>query len=157
LPNELTISPPAATDRFAIVVSQWNRSITSKLLEGATATLLEAGIEDGQIDVAKVPGAWEIPIVAQRLARSGRYEAVLCLGTVIRGETTHDQHINRAVSMAISQIALRWGVPVLFGVLTCETMEQAVHRSGGNVGNKGSECAAAALQMVGLLKNVPTQ
>ena len=85
----------------------------------------------------------------------GRYAAVLCLGAVIRGETSHDQHINRAVSLAISQLSLSTNVPVLFGVLTCETMEQAIHRAGGNVGNKGAECAEAALHMVGLLKNLP--
>jgi 6,7-dimethyl-8-ribityllumazine synthase len=89
------------------------------------------------------------------MAASGRYQAVICLGAVIRGETSHDAHINRAVSLAISQIAITTGVPVLFGVLTCGTMEQAIHRAGGNVGNKGSECAEAALHMVRLLKNLP--
>jgi 6,7-dimethyl-8-ribityllumazine synthase len=104
--------------------------------------------------VAWVPGSFEIPLVAQRMATSEEYAAILCLGAVIKGETTHDEHINRAVSLAIGQIALVTNVPVLFGVLTCETMEQAIHRAGGNVGNKGAECAEAALQMVGLLKNL---
>jgi 6,7-dimethyl-8-ribityllumazine synthase len=99
-----------------------------------------------------VPGSWEIPLAAKRMAESGRYSAVICLGAVIRGETTHDQHINRAVSQAISQLSLTANLPVLFGVLTCETMDQAIQRAGGSVGNKGSECAAAAIQMVGLLK-----
>jgi 6,7-dimethyl-8-ribityllumazine synthase len=89
------------------------------------------------------------------MAKSGNYAAVICLGTVIRGETTHDQHINRSVSLAVTQIALATNVPVLFGVITCETMEQAIHRAGGNVGNKGAECAEAALTMAGLLKNLP--
>jgi 6,7-dimethyl-8-ribityllumazine synthase len=93
--------------------------------------------------------------VAQQLADSNRYHAIICLGAVIRGETTHDRHINRTVSSAISQIALEAGLPVLFGILTCETIEQAIHRAGGNVGNKGVECAEAALQMIGLLKNLP--
>lgn len=155
MPNTI---PPAAlspTDRFAIVVAEWNRSVTSRLLEGAIVTLKESGVAEDSIDVAWVPGSWEIPLVAQRFAQSRRYAAVLCLGAVIRGETTHDQHINRGVSLAISQISLQYNLPVLFGILTCETMEQALQRAGGNVGNKGSECAAAAIQLVGLLKNLP--
>lgn len=155
MPTELTPAAISASDRFGIVVAKWNEAITRKLLDGAVATLREHGVADDAIDVAWVPGSFEIPLVAQRLAESGRYQAVICLGAVIRGETTHDQHINRAVSTAFCQIALATNVPVLFGVLTCETMEQAIHRSGGNVGNKGVECAEAALQMVGLLKNLP--
>jgi len=155
MPHVTPIAEPSPTDRIAIVVSRWNESITQKLLDGAVAMLTSRGIPDDQIDVAWVPGAWEIPIVAQRFADSHRYRAVICLGAVIRGETTHDQHINRAVSTAISQLALDTGIPVLFGILTCETMEQAIHRAGGNVGNKGSECAEAALHMIGLLKNLP--
>ncbi|HEX6962577.1 MAG TPA: 6,7-dimethyl-8-ribityllumazine synthase, partial [Lacipirellula sp.] len=113
------------------------------------------GIPDNNIDVAWVPGSWEIPISAQRMAASARYVAVICLGAVVRGETTHDQHINRGVSLAISQIALQFDLPVLFGILTCETMEQAIDRAGGKHGNKGAECAEAALHMVGLLKCLP--
>jgi 6,7-dimethyl-8-ribityllumazine synthase len=156
MPHILPIAAPDPADRLAIVVSRWNESITKRLLDGAVATLTSHGIPDETIDVAWVPGAWEIPLVAQQLADSQRYQAIVCLGAVIRGETTHDQHINRSVSAAISQIALDSGIPVLFGILTCETMEQAIHRAGGNVGNKGSECAEAALQMIGLLKNLPT-
>jgi 6,7-dimethyl-8-ribityllumazine synthase len=155
MPHVLPIAEPSSVDRIAIVVSRWNESITQKLLDGAISTLTSRGITDDGIDVAWVPGAWEIPLVAQRFADSHRYRAVICLGAVIRGETTHDRHINRAVSSAISQLALDTGVPVLFGILTCETMEQAIHRAGGNVGNKGSECAEAALHMIGLLKNLP--
>lgn len=147
----------AGTGRFAIVVSRYNDSITRKLLEGALQTLAAAGVADDAVDVAWVPGAWEIPLVASRLAGSGAYSAVLCLGAVIRGETTHDQHINRQVSLSLGNIALNTGVPVLFGVLTCNTIEQAIHRSGGNVGNKGSECAEAALEMVHLLDKLPPQ
>lgn len=141
----------APAGRIAIVVARYNESITGKLLSGATATLVENGVADDDIDVAWVPGAFELPLVADRLAKSGRYLAVLCLGAVIRGETTHDQHINRAVSTSIARSAIETGVPVLFGVLTCENLEQAIHRSGGNVGNKGSECALAALEMINLL------
>lgn len=136
---------------LAIVVSRYNESITKNLLAGALEALSERGVRDTAIDVAWVPGAWEIPLVADTLADSGRYLAVICLGAVIRGETTHDQHINRAVSVGLGQSSVQSGVPILFGVLTCETLEQAIHRSGGNVGNKGRECAEAALEMVDLL------
>ena len=155
MPHVFPTTDPSPNDRLAIVVSRWNESITQKLLDGAVSTLTSRGVPDEAIDVAWVPGAWEIPLVAQRLADSHRYRAVICLGAVIRGETTHDQHINRAVSTAISEIALETGIPVLFGILTCETMEQAIHRAGGNVGNKGAECAEAALAMIGLVKNLP--
>jgi 6,7-dimethyl-8-ribityllumazine synthase len=146
---EGNLNPPDGS--LAVVVARYNESITRNLLAGALATLAENGVSDERIDVAWVPGAFEIPLVADRLAASGRYLAVICLGAVIRGETTHDQHINRAVSVGLGQAGLRSGVPVLFGVLTCDTLEQAIHRSGGNVGNKGSECALAALEMINLL------
>ena len=155
--NEIEIAPIDGSDRFAIVVAEWNRSITDKLLAGAVETLQASGVAGDSIDVAWVPGAWEIPLAAQRFAQSGRYAAVITLGAVIRGETTHDEHINRGVSLALVEIALSNDLPVLFGVLTCNSMEQAIHRSGGNVGNKGSECAEAALKMVGLLKNCPPE
>jgi 6,7-dimethyl-8-ribityllumazine synthase len=156
MPHIFPIAEPSSADRFAIVVARWNESITRRLLDGAVNALKAHGIPDENVDVAWVPGAWEIPLVVQRLTDSRRYRAVICLGAVIRGETTHDQHINRSVSNAILQLALESGIPVLFGILTCETMEQAIHRAGGNVGNKGVECAEAALQMIGLLKNLPS-
>ncbi len=157
----------SAGGRFAIVVARFNESITSRLLDGALETLTKHGVLSEDIDVAWVPGAFEIPTAAARLAASGRYLAVLCLGAVIRGETTHDQHINRAVSVALAEIGVRTGVPALFGVLTCNTLEQAVARSGGQagtrgkdrpdsrIGNKGSECAEAALEMVSLMAKLP--
>ncbi|MCE9544372.1 MAG: 6,7-dimethyl-8-ribityllumazine synthase [Planctomycetia bacterium] len=152
MPNEFKGEPIAAKGaKFAIVVARYNESITSKLLAGAQSTLLAAGVADADIDVAWVPGAFELPLVAQTMAHRRQYRAVLCLGAVIRGETTHDQHINRAVSLGLSQISLETGIPVLFGVLTCESLEQAIHRSGGQVGNKGVECATAALELVDLL------
>jgi 6,7-dimethyl-8-ribityllumazine synthase len=153
MPNIISPANVSQHDHFAVVVSRWNESVTRRLLDGALAALREHGVADDAIDVAWVPGSWEIPLAAKRMAASRRYSAILCLGAVIRGETTHDQHINRAVSLAIAQLALSENIPVLFGVLTCETMEQAVERAGGRVGNKGSECALAAIQMVGLLKN----
>jgi 6,7-dimethyl-8-ribityllumazine synthase len=141
--------------RFAIVVARYNENITGKLLSGAVDSLTSNGIDSAAIDVAWVPGAFEVPLVADRLAASGQYAAVLCLGAVIRGETTHDQHINRAVSLSLMESGVRTGVPVLFGILTCDTLEQAIHRAGGRQGNKGAECAEAALLMVNLLAKLP--
>jgi len=158
----------AGEGRFAVVVSRFNESITTRLLDGALQTLTTHGVDPEQIDVAWVPGAFEIPTIAGRMAQSGRYLAVLCLGAVIRGETTHDQHINRAVSTALAEIGTRCGLPVLFGVLTCNTLEQAIERSGGRLattgkdepesrtGNKGVDCAEAALEMVDLLAKLPS-
>lgn len=137
--------------RYGIVVARYNESITSRLLAGALETLTAHGVADDSIDVVWAPGAFEIPTAAAALARSGRYRAVVCLGAVIRGETTHDEHINRAVSLAIGDLSLETGVPVIFGVLTCNNLEQALHRAGGNVGNKGVESAEAALRMAHLL------
>lgn len=155
MPNEYRGDLHGGDCEFAIVVSRYNESITGKLLAGAVATLVGAGIADDSIDVVWVPGAWEIPLVAARLAQLQRYAGVICLGAVIRGETTHDQHINRQVSTSLGRIALETGIPVLMGVLTCESLEQAIHRSGGNVGNKGIECAEAALEMANLLRQLP--
>jgi 6,7-dimethyl-8-ribityllumazine synthase len=167
MPNVFQGSNSTDGERFAIVVSRWNDQITSKLLDGAVATLVAHGVADDAIDVAWVPGAFEIPLVADQMAGTGGYAAVLCLGAVIRGDTTHDQHINRAVSLGITEAGLRHGIPVLFGVLTCDNFEQAIQRAGGSVdkdapdggkkqvSNKGVECAEAALEMVSLLKKLP--
>ena len=141
------ICPPC---RVAIVVSRYNETITTKLLEGAIATFQSSGIDDADLDVAWVPGAWEIPLIVQRFARSQRYAAIVALGAVIRGETTHDEHINRQVSHNLGKIALDADMPISFGILTCNTLEQAIHRSGGQVGNKGVECANSALEMIKL-------
>lgn len=140
----------ARNGNYAIVASRYNLAITEKLVTGAIEALAAHGIPLAQITVANVPGAWEIPLVAQGFAHSGRYVAVICLGAVIKGETSHDEHINRQVSDSLGHIALSANVPVLMGVLTCNTVEQAIHRSGGNHGNKGVECADAAWEMVAL-------
>lgn len=140
--------------KFAIVVSKYNENITGKLLAGAIETLTAAGIGDDSITVAHVPGAWEIPIIAKKLLGRKQFAAIICLGAVIKGETTHDEHINRFVSMSLGEMSVAAGVPVLFGLLTCNTLDQAIHRSGGNVGNKGSECAEAAIEMVHLLNQL---
>jgi 6,7-dimethyl-8-ribityllumazine synthase len=152
--QEFRGSLAAPQGRFAVIIARWNESVTSKLLAGALQGLAEHGVAEGAIDVAWVPGAFEIPTVAGRMVRSGRYLAVLCLGAVIRGETSHDQHINRAVSVSLAELGCQSGIPVLFGVLTCDTLEQAIHRSGGNVGNKGTKCALAALEMVNLMSKL---
>ncbi len=143
-------------DRFAIVVSRYNDHVTRRLLSGAIEVLAAAGVGEDRVLVAWTPGAFEIPTLAARLARCGQYAAVVCLGAVIRGETTHDAHINRAVSTTLAKLGAETGVPVLFGILTCDTLEQAIHRAGGNVGNKGSECAAAALEMVDAIRRLPS-
>ncbi|MCG8586162.1 MAG: 6,7-dimethyl-8-ribityllumazine synthase [Pirellulales bacterium] len=148
-----TESGEPVAGRFAIVVSRYNESITQKLLDGAIETLKAAGVADDAIDVAWVPGAFELPVVAEKMTDS-LPSAVICLGCVIRGETTHDEHINRAVSYELARIGVETGVPVMFGVLTCQNLEQAIHRSGGSVGNKGAECAEAALEMARLLEKL---
>lgn len=147
--------PPGG--RIGIVVSRYNRQVTERLLEGALKTLADQHVPPDQIDVAWVPGAWEIPVVARHLARQSTYHAVICLGAVIRGETSHDQYINQQVSLSLGQLAVQYGKPVTFGVLTCHNLEQALQRSGGGMGNKGSESALAALQTAGLLAKLPDQ
>jgi 6,7-dimethyl-8-ribityllumazine synthase len=121
----------AGDEQYAIVVSRYNDSVTRRLLDGALKTFAHHGVSEDRITVAWVPGAFEIPLVAEKFASSNEFAAVCCLGAVIRGETTHDQHINEQVSRAIMQIGLKYGIPVLFGVLTCQTMEQAFDRAGG--------------------------
>jgi 6,7-dimethyl-8-ribityllumazine synthase len=167
MPNIFQGNAVASEGRFAIVVARFNESITTRLMEGAVQTLVAHGVADERIDVAWTPGAFEIPTVANRLAASGRYAAVICLGAVVRGETTHDQHINRAVSNALCEIGVHYGLPVLFGILTCNTVDQAIARSGGqaattgkdvaevSLGNKGVDCALAAMEMVDLLRKLP--
>ncbi len=147
---EGTLTAPAK--KIGIVVSRYNESVTGKLLRGALEVFTKAGVTENQIDIAWVPGAFELPPIAAVMAESGNYAAVLIFGAVIRGETTHDQHINRAVSMSIMETGVRTGVPVLLGLLTCDTLEQALQRAGGTMGNKGSECAEAALRMASLIK-----
>jgi len=145
----------AGKERYAVVVSRFNELVTSRLLDGAVDTFRRHGADDSQIDVAWVPGAFEIPLVADRLAASGKYAAVCCLGAVIQGQTTHHEYINHQVAAGIMRSGQEHRIPVLFGVLTCGTMDQALDRAGGKAGNKGSECAQAAIEMVNLLKQLP--
>lgn len=136
--------------KFAIVVSKFNESITRKLLNGAMETFDKHGVSGDDLTVVKVPGAFEIPVIAEQLVQTGRYAAICCLGAVITGETTHDQYINHQVSRAIMESAVSSGIPVLFGILTCQTIDQALDRTGGRVGHKGSETALAAIEMANL-------
>lgn len=139
---------------FAIVVSRFNDLITSRLVDGACETISRHGGNADRIDVVKVPGSFEIPLAAQKLAASGRYAAVICLGAVIQGSTTHHEYINSQVAAGIMTVTRETGIPVTFGVITCESMDQALDRAGGKVGNKGTEAALAAIEMVNLLKKL---
>jgi 6,7-dimethyl-8-ribityllumazine synthase len=141
---------PAGT-RVAIVVSRWNEQVTRRLLDGAVGRLAAAGIAGAAVDVAWVPGSFELPAAADRLAATGQYAAVLCLGAIIKGETEHDRHIAQAVARGIEETARHRGLPVLFGVLTCDNLAQALARATAEpVANKGAECAAAGLAMIAL-------
>ena len=139
---------------FAIVVSRFNDLITNRLVDGARDTIVRLGGSDDAIDIAWVPGSFEIPVVASRLAASGKYSAVICLGAVIQGSTTHHEYINSQVASGIMNASLQTGIPVTFGVITCESMEQALDRAGGKVGNKGTEAAMAAIETARLLQQV---
>ena len=140
--------------RIAIVAARFNEFITSRLLSGCEDGLVRHGVATEQIDVAWVPGAFEIPVVAQRLAESGRYDAVICLGAVIRGSTSHYDYVCAEVSKGVAQVGLKTGLPVLFGVLTTDNIEQAIERAGTKAGNKGYDCALSAIEMMNLLETI---
>lgn len=135
---------------FALVVSRFNDFVTSKLLEGAVDMLSRLGAVESDITVAWVPGAYEIPLLASKLAASGKYAAVICLGTVVRGQTPHFDFVAGQCAAGIASVALATGVPVIMGVLTTDTLEQAIDRAGGKMGNKGAEAAAAGVEMADL-------
>ena len=140
--------------RFAIVASRFNEFITAKLLEGALDMLRRHGAAEDSVDVAWVPGAFEIPLAAKKLAASGKYDAVICVGAVIRGATSHYDYVCNEVSKGVAQAGLSTGVPVIFGVVTTENIEQAVERAGTKAGNKGADGAMAAMEMANLLKKI---
>ncbi|ACE61061.1 MULTISPECIES: 6,7-dimethyl-8-ribityllumazine synthase [Actinobacillus] len=140
--------------KFGIVTARFNDFINDKLLSGAIDTLVRHGADENNIDTAWVPGAFEIPLVAKKMATSGKYDAVICLGTVIRGSTTHYDYVCNEAAKGIGAVALETGVPVIFGVLTTENIEQAIERAGTKAGNKGSECALGAIEMVNVLKAI---
>ncbi len=151
MPNLLDGNLLAGDIHVAIVVSRFNDLVTDRLLAGAIDTFRRHGLADNRITVVRVPGAFEIPLPAKRLAESGKYNAVVCLGAVIQGETSHHEYINHPMASAIMQASLSSGVPVTFGVLTCSTMEQALDRAGGKAGNKGVEASLAAIETINLL------
>ncbi len=140
--------------KFAIIVARFNSFISEKLLEGALDSLIRSGALDADIDVVRVPGAFEIPLIAKRLAGSQKYDAVIVLGVVIRGATPHFDVVVSEVSKGTAHVSLDTGVPVLFGVLTTETIEQAIERSGTKAGNKGAEVAIAAIEMANLIERL---
>ena len=140
--------------RVGIVAARFNEFIVSKLLSGCEDGLLRHGVRSEDIAVAWVPGAFEIPLAAQAMARSGKYDAVIALGAVIRGATSHYDYVCAEVSKGVAQTSLATGVPVLFGVLTTDTIEQAIERAGTKAGNKGAECAQGAIEMVNLLRDM---
>ena len=140
--------------KIAVVVSRFNKSVTAKLLEGSKAGLAEHGVRDADVTVAKVPGSFEIPLVAQKMAESGQYNAVVCLGAVIKGETDHYEYVAGGAAKGIASVSLSTGVPVIFGVLTTHTAEQAFDRADGEQGNKGHEAAVAAIEMANLIRDL---
>lgn len=140
--------------RLAIVVSRFNHFITERLLEGALDMLARQGVDTDQVTVVRCPGAFEMPLVAQKLARSGRYDAIICLGAVIRGETSHFEYVAGNAAQGIARAMLETEVPVVFGVLTTDTIEQAIERAGTKAGNKGVEAALTALEMIDLLRKL---
>jgi 6,7-dimethyl-8-ribityllumazine synthase len=144
----------AAGLRFAIVVSRFNSFITERLLAGATDALTRTGADLDSIDIVKVPGSWEVPLVAGELARQKRYDAIICLSAVIRGETPHFDYVAAEAAKGIAQVASQTGVPVAFGVLTTNTLEQAIDRAGAKGGNKGFDAAMTAVEMANLLRKL---
>ena len=141
--------------KIGVVVARFNEFITGKLLSGAKDALLRHGVVEENIDIAWVPGSFEIPLVAQKLAQSNKYDAVVCLGTVIRGATPHFEYIAAEVSKGVAKISLDTGTPVIFGVITADTLEQAIERAGTKSGNKGFDAAVSAIEMANLMKKIP--
>ena len=141
--------------KFAIIVSRFNDFITSKLLDGAKDALLRHGAKEEDIDVARVPGSFEIPLIAKKLASKGAYNAVICLCTVIRGATPHFEYVAAEVSKGVAAASMETGVPIAFGVITSDTIEQAVERAGTKSGNKGWDAAITAIEMAQLIKKIP--
>jgi 6,7-dimethyl-8-ribityllumazine synthase len=154
MPNIIEGKLSAEGFRFAIIVSRFNDFISSRMVEGAMDALLRHGAGDKQVFVIKVPGAFEIPVAARKLGETGKYDAVICLGAVIRGATPHFDYIAAEVSKGIAAVALESKVPVTFGVLTTDNLEQAIERAGSKSGNKGYDAAMAAIEMVNLFKEL---
>ena len=144
----------AGDEKFCIIIARFNDFIGSKLLDGAIDELKRHGVKEENIDVVKVPGAFEIPVVAQKTAKSGKYNAVITLGAVIKGSTPHFDYVSAEVSKGVASVSLQTGVPVIFGVLTTDNIEQAIERAGTKAGNKGSDAAKTAIEMANLMKAI---
>ncbi len=140
--------------RFGLVISRFNEFITKKLLEGAQDALLRHGVSQADIEIAWVPGSFEIPLIAKKLAQSKKYDAVICLGAVVRGGTPHFEYIATEVTKGVAKVSLETGLPVIYGVITADTLEQAIERAGTKMGNKGFEAAENAIEMANLLKSI---
>ncbi|HSW59104.1 MAG TPA: 6,7-dimethyl-8-ribityllumazine synthase [Dehalococcoidales bacterium] len=140
--------------KFGIVVSRFNEFFTSKLLSGAQDTLARHGVNEGDIEVCWVPGSFEIPLATQKMAATGRYDAIICLGAVIRGATPHFEYVAAEVTKGIAHVSLNTGLPVIYGIITADTLEQAVERAGTKQGNEGSKAALTAIEMANLLKSI---
>ena len=140
--------------RFALVSSRWNDFLTARLVEGALDALERLGADEGAVEHFRVPGSFEIPLAALKAAQSGRFDAIVCLGTVIRGQTPHFEYVAGEVTKGVAHVGLQTGVPVLYGIVTADTLEQAIDRAGVKAGNKGFEAAMSAVEMVNLFKDV---
>ena len=140
--------------RFAIITTRWNDFLTGRLVEGALDALERLGAEEKNVAVYKVPGSFEVPLLAQKLAASGKYDAIICVGAVIRGQTPHFEYVAGEAAKGIAQAAMQTGVPVMFGIVTADTLEQAIDRAGVKAGNKGFEAAMAAVELVSLYKSL---
>ena len=154
-PPRRRVSPAGTGLRFAVVLSRYNEFIGERLLEGALSALAKHGVDASAVAVVRVPGAFELPLIAKRLAASGRYDAVICLGAVLRGETPHFDFVAGEAARGIARASFETGVPVLFGVLTANTLDQALDRAGGKHGNKGAEVAQGAVEMATLVRSLP--
>lgn len=144
----------AEGSRFAIIASRWNDFITARLVEGALDALERTGTPEDSVEIFKVPGSFEIPLTAQKVAETGRFDAVICLGAVIRGATAHFDYVAGEAAKGIASVSMKTGVPVLFGVITTDTLEQAIDRAGAKAGNKGFEAAMTAIELVNLYKGI---
>lgn len=151
MPRILEAKLLAEGKKFALIMSRFNDFITEKLVSGAVDALLRSGARDKDIDLVKVPGAFEIPLVAKRMAAKGRYDAIICLGAVIRGATPHFDYVSAEVSKGIAMVSLEADIPVIFGIITTDTIEQAIERAGAKAGNKGWSAAMSAVEMANLM------
>lgn len=154
MPGIIEAKLNASGKKFAIIVARFNDFITDRLTGGAIDALVRHGAEDSDIEIIKVPGAFEIPLIAKRVAAKGKYDAVICLGAVIRGATPHFEYVSGEAAKGIAVVSLETGVPVIFGVLTTDTIEQAIEKAGSKAGNKGVEAAMSAIEMANLIKEL---